>query len=332
MKSEPQSPPIVLSVTDLRIEAKANDGWIEIVKGVNLTLRRGEVLGLVGESGAGKSTIGLAALGYFRPGCRRTRGSVRFGETDVLGLTEAKRRTLRGTQVAYVAQSAAASFNPAKRLMDQIVEAAVTRGGMQRAVAEQRAVALFRSLQLPNPEIFGKRYPHQVSGGQLQRAMTAMAMICQPDLIVFDEPTTALDVTVQAQILDLLRRLQDSHAMAMILITHNFGVVAEMCDDVAVMYAGRIVECGPVAQVLSRPRMRYTEALLRSVPRLDSAPHARLPVIDGRPPDLVSPPAGCRFAPRCAHRSERCEREAPPFVSDGEGRRFACWHPTGDEC
>lgn len=185
MKTEPQSPAVVLSVTDLRIEAKVNESWIEIVKGVNLTLRRGEVLGLVGESGAGKSTIGLAALGYFRPGCRRSHGSVRFGETDVLGLTETKRRTLRGTKVAYVAQSAAASFNPAKRLMDQIVEAAVTRGGMRRPEAKKRAVALFRSLQLPNPDTFGQRYPHQVSGGQLQRAMTAMAMICQPDLIVF---------------------------------------------------------------------------------------------------------------------------------------------------
>ena len=261
MKSEPQSPPIVLSVTDLRIEAKANDGWIEIVKGVNLTLRRGEVLGLVGESGAGKSTIGLAALGYFRPGCRRTRGSVRFGETDVLGLTEAKRRTLRGTKVAYVAQSAAASFNPAKRLMDQIVDAAVTRGGMQRAVAEQRAVALFRSLQLPNPETFGKRYPHQVSGGQLQRAMTAMAMICQPDLIVFDEPTTALDVTTQVEVLVSIRRAIKEHGAAVLYISHDLAIVAQMADRVMVLRYGEAVEEAPIRQIMETPSHPYTKSL-----------------------------------------------------------------------
>jgi peptide/nickel transport system ATP-binding protein len=261
MKNEPQSPPIVLSVTDLRIEAKANDVWIEIVKGVNLTLRRGEVLGLVGESGAGKSTIGLAALGYFRPGCRRTRGSVRFGETDVLGLTEAKRRTLRGTKVAYVAQSAAASFNPAKRLMDQIVEAAVTRGGMQRAVAEQRAVALFRSLQLPNPETFGKRYPHQVSGGQLQRAMTAMAMICQPDLIVFDEPTTALDVTTQVEVLVSIRRAIKEHGAAVLYISHDLAIVAQMADRVMVLRYGEAVEEAPIRQIMETPSHPYTKSL-----------------------------------------------------------------------
>ena len=261
MKNEPQSPPIVLSVTDLRIEAKANDVWIEIVKGVNLTLRRGEVLGLVGESGAGKSTIGLAALGYFRPGCRRSHGSVRFGETDVLGLTETKRRTLRGTKVAYVAQSAAASFNPAKRLMDQIVEAAVTRGGMRRPEAKKRAVALFRSLQLPNPDTFGQRYPHQVSGGQLQRAMTAMAMICQPDLIVFDEPTTALDVTTQVEVLVSIRRAIKEHGAAVLYISHDLAIVAQMADRVMVLRYGEAVEEAPIRQIMEAPSHPYTKSL-----------------------------------------------------------------------
>jgi peptide/nickel transport system ATP-binding protein len=261
MKSNPPSGDVVLSISDLRIEAKASDTWFEIVKGVNLTLHRGEVLGLVGESGAGKSTIGLAALGYFRPGCRLAGGSVRFGDIDLLGLTESRRRALRGTRVAYVAQSAAASFNPAKRLMEQIVEAAVTRGGMSLNLAAERAVMLFKSLQLPDPENFGQRYPHQVSGGQLQRAMTAMAMICQPDLIVFDEPTTALDVTTQVEVLVSIRKAIKDHGVAVLYISHDLAIVAQMADRVMVLRYGEAVEEAPIRDIMEAPAHPYTRSL-----------------------------------------------------------------------
>lgn len=251
----------VLSISDLRIEAKVNDHWQEIVKGISLTLHRGEVLGLVGESGAGKSTIGLASLGYFRPGCRLAGGNIRFAGKDLLALPEAKRRKLRGTKMAYVAQSAAASFNPAMRLVDQIVEAAVTRGGMPRKQARARAVALFTSLQLPDPERFGDRYPHQVSGGQLQRAMTAMAMICQPDLIVFDEPTTALDVTTQVEVLLSIRNAIKEHGVAALYISHDLAIVAQMADRVMVLRYGEPVEEAPIRTIMGAPSHPYTKSL-----------------------------------------------------------------------
>jgi peptide/nickel transport system ATP-binding protein len=263
----------VLSISGLRIEARVKDEWLEIVKDVSLTLRRGEVLGLVGESGAGKSTIGLAALGYFRAGCRLAGGSVRFGGTDLLAMPESRRRALRGTRIAYVAQSAAASFNPAKRLMDQIVEAAVTRGGMPRRDAAARAVALFRSLQLPDPERFGDRYPHQVSGGQLQRAMTAMAMICQPDLIVFDEPTTALDVTTQVEVLLSIRKAIQEHGVAVLYISHDLAIVAQMAHRVMVLRYGEAVEEAPIASIIDAPRHPYTKSLW-AVRNLQGASHA----------------------------------------------------------
>lgn len=256
-----------IAVSDLRIEARTSSGWTEIVKGVSFTLRRGEVLGIVGESGAGKSTIGLAALGHFRPGCRVAGGKIVFDGTDMLSLADHQRRKLRGTRIAYVAQSAAASFNPAKRLMDQVVEAAVERGGQSRAEAEANAVAMFRSLQLPEPETFGRRYPHQVSGGQLQRAMTAMAMICRPDLIVFDEPTTALDVTTQVEVLISIRKAIAEHGVAALYISHDLAIVAQLAHRVMVLRYGEVVEEAPIAEILSAPKHPYTKTLwaLRSI-------------------------------------------------------------------
>ncbi len=252
---------VVLEISDLRIEAKAGEAWSEIVKGVSLELRRGEVLGLVGESGAGKSTIGLAALGYVRQGCRVTSGRVMFDGLDLVGVDEPHKRACRGVRVAYVAQSAAASFNPSIRLMDQIVEAAVSRGGQRRAEAEANARDLFRALQLPDAGQFGLRYPHQVSGGQLQRAMTAMAMICKPSLIVFDEPTTALDVTTQLEVLVSIRNAVREFGVATLYITHDLAIVAQMADCVMVLRDGVAVEAGPVAQMLERPEHPYTRSL-----------------------------------------------------------------------
>lgn len=257
----PDSQGLVLAVSDLRIEAKASENWVEIVKGVSLELRRGEVLGLVGESGAGKSTIGLAAMGYVRPGCRITAGRVIFDGQDLLRISESRKRAYRGVRIAYVAQSAAASFNPSIRLMDQIVEAAVSRGGQSRAEAEDNARRLLRALQLPDADQFGNRYPHQVSGGQLQRAMTAMAMICRPSLIVFDEPTTALDVTTQLEVLMSIRNAIQEFGVAALYISHDLAIVAQMADRVMVLRYGEAVEEGPVAQMLQHPNHPYTRSL-----------------------------------------------------------------------
>ena len=251
----------LLEVKGLRIEALSGESWSEIVHGVDLTLNRGEVLGLIGESGAGKSTIGLAAMGFARDGCRISGGSVRF---DGLELTSAKPealRALRGARIAYVAQSAAASFNPAHKLIAQTIEAPLEHGIRTQEEAEADAVALYERLRLPNPAEIGFRYPHQVSGGQLQRAMTAMAMACRPDLIIFDEPTTALDVTTQIEVLAAIRNVVDQFGAAAIYITHDLAVVAQMADRIKVLLKGDEVEEAPTAEMLSAPQEAYTKSL-----------------------------------------------------------------------
>ncbi len=265
----------VIDIEDLRIDAKANDEWSAIVRGVTLAIHPGEVLGLVGESGAGKSTIGLAALGYLRPGARVSGGTVRLQGQDLFAITEDERRRFRGTKVAYVAQSAQAAFNPAHRLMDQIVMVAVDRGGLTRAEAEARAVGLFTALKLPDPAQFGSRFPHQVSGGQLQRAMVAMAMICNPALIVFDEPTTALDVTTQVEVLISIRNVIRDFGVAAIYITHDLAVVAQIAHRVAVLRHGVVVEEAPIAQIMDAPRHPYTKTLwaVHEMPVDTSATH-----------------------------------------------------------
>lgn len=265
---------LLLDIQSLRIDADTPRGWQPIVRDVSLQVRRGEVLGLIGESGAGKSTIGLAALGFARSGCRFAGGSVLFDGVDLLKIPESQRRHLRGTRIAYVAQSAAASFNPAMRLIDQTVECALLHGHSSRAAAVQEAVSLFRDMQLPDPATFGNRYPHQVSGGQLQRAMTAMAMICRPDLIVFDEPTTALDVTTQVEVLGAIRRIVRDHGTAALYITHDLAVVAQMADRILVLLHGEMVEEAPTAQMLAAPQQDYTRSLwaVRSLEKPETVP------------------------------------------------------------
>jgi peptide/nickel transport system ATP-binding protein len=261
MSPEPRSNGLLLEIKGLRIEGQSEEVWQEIVRGIDLTLRRGEVLGLIGESGAGKSTIGLAAMGYARPGCRITAGSVVFDGIDLLAAGEAERRRLWGVRIAYVAQSAAAAFNPAHRLGEQYAESAISHGRMGQREAEAGAVDLFRRLRLPEPERFGQRYPHQVSGGQLQRAMTAMAMSCRPDLIVFDEPTTALDVTTQIEVLAAIKDVVRQLHTAAIYITHDLAVVAQMADRVMVLRYGQLVEEAPTGRMLSHPEHPYTKSL-----------------------------------------------------------------------
>ncbi|HXP73001.1 MAG TPA: ABC transporter ATP-binding protein [Stellaceae bacterium] len=251
----------LLEIKALCIEGRSDDRWHQIVKGVGLTLRRGEVLGLIGESGAGKSTIGLAAMGYARPGCRITGGSILFDGIDLLKIDEAKRREIWGTRIAYVAQSAAASFNPAHKLIDQCVEASVGHHFAGEDEAKRTTVDLFRRLRLPDAEHIGYRYPHQVSGGQLQRAMTAMAMACRPDLIIFDEPTTALDVTTQIEVLAAIKDVVRQFHTAAIYISHDLAVVAQMADRVMVLRYGELVEEAPTREMLTNPQQPYTKSL-----------------------------------------------------------------------
>src|SRR5882724_6317341 len=248
---------VLLEIRGLRIEGQSDERWTEIVKGIDLTLHRGEVLGLIGESGAGKSTIGLAALTYARPGCRIVGGRVLLGGTDLRGLDAGGRRGVRGARVAYVAQSAAAAFNPAMSLLDQVCEGPVRHGLMSKAQARERAVEAFRALDLPDPDRFGQRYPHQVSGGQLQRAMAAMAISCQPDVLVLDEPTTALDVTTQIEVLAHLNKLIALYGTAALYITHDLAVVAQIADRIMVLRHGKIVETGPTQVILTSPKTDY---------------------------------------------------------------------------
>ena len=253
---------VLVEMHGLRIEGRSDEVWHEIVHGVDVVLHRGEVLGLIGESGAGKSTIGLAAMGFARDGCRISGGSIMFDGVDLTKASEETLRQLRGSRIAYVAQSAAAAFNPAHRLIDQYCEAPVQHGIMPRAEAESDAIDLYGRLKLPDPETIGFRYPHQVSGGQLQRAMTAMAMACRPDLIVFDEPTTALDVTTQIEVLSAIRDVVRQFNTAAIYITHDLAVVSQMADRIMVLRHGNLVEEGETRGMIEDPKKEYTRDLL----------------------------------------------------------------------
>jgi peptide/nickel transport system ATP-binding protein len=252
---------LLLDMRDVRIEGYSDDKWHPIIKGVDLKLHRGEVMGLIGESGAGKSTLGKAAMGYVQPGCRFTGGTVLFDGEDLTRMGERQRRKLRGSRITYVAQSAAASFNPAHRLIDQCVEATVDHGLAAEDAAKADARELFASLQLPDPDHIGQRYPHQVSGGQLQRAMTAMAMSSRPDLIIFDEPTTALDVTTQVEVLAAMRDIVQRFNTAAIYITHDLAVVAQMADVIKVLRYGETIEDAPARKMLKAPEKPYTKSL-----------------------------------------------------------------------
>ena len=246
---------------NIHIEGQSEETWLPIIKGVDLTLKRGEVLGLIGESGAGKSTLGLASMAFARPGCRITEGSITFDGMDLLAKSDKELRQLRGVRIAYVAQSAAAAFNPVYKLIDQFSEIPVQHGKSNVDAAEKDAIDLYTKFQLPEPETIGFRYPHQVSGGQLQRAMTAMALSCRPDLIIFDEPTTALDVTTQIEVLSTIRNIVRDFNTAAIYITHDLAVVAQMADQIMVLRYGELVEEAETATMLNSPQQDYTRSL-----------------------------------------------------------------------
>ncbi|MFJ3278322.1 ABC transporter ATP-binding protein [Streptomyces halstedii] len=322
----------LLTATGVRTAFRTPRGPVRAVDGVSLSLSEGETLGIVGESGSGKSVLGRTLMGLITDGPGTTvSGSVLLGGKDVHRLTPAGRRALWGTEVAMVFQDPMTSLNPVKKVGAHLSESVRLHLGLSRAGARERAVDLLRKVGIPEPARRATQYPHELSGGMRQRVVIAMALACGPRLLIADEPTTALDVTVQKQILDLLRSLTEDLRMATILISHDLATVAGRTDRVAVMYAGRLVEYADTAAVFDRPRHPYSSALIASIPRLDQPPHTLLPTIEGRPPDLLRPPAGCRFAPRCPTATDRCVTEAPEpagYAGDAGGV-VACHHPLG---
>ncbi|HEX6569101.1 MAG TPA: ABC transporter ATP-binding protein [Acidimicrobiales bacterium] len=321
----------LLEVVDLHTHFHTPRGVVRAVDGVSFTLGRGRTMGLVGESGCGKSVLSRSVMGLL-PSTAERRGEITFAGERIDGLGDEALRSYWGTQMSMVFQDPMTSLNPVMRIGRQITESLEVHTDMDRTQARETALALLRSVHIPEPERRLKQFPHELSGGMRQRVVIAIALACGPQLVFADEPTTALDVTVQAQILDLLQEQQRERQMAVVLVSHDLGVVAGRTHDIAVMYAGQIVEQAPTATLFSEVRMPYTEALLRSVPRLDNPSHTRLSVIGGRPPDLVAPPAGCRFAPRCPYVQARCHEEQPPLVeADTPGHFYRCWYPVGTD-
>ena len=297
---------------------------VRAVNEVSFSLDAGQTLGIVGESGSGKTTLALSLVRLLPPAARIESGEVLFEGEDLLKKSDTAMRRIRGRRIAMILQDPMASLNPLFTIGDQVAEPIRVHEHMQRESAWTKARELLKAVRISAPETRVKEYPHQMSGGMRQRIVGAIAISCEPALLIADEPTTSLDVTIQAQYLNLLRELQRTHHLAMIFITHNLGIVAKMCDRVAVMYAGRIVESGPVRRIFNAPAHPYTEALLSSIPRL-SDPTQRLTAIDGQPPDLASPPPGCAFHPRCPKVVERCREDDPPGFTVADGHTARCW-------
>jgi oligopeptide/dipeptide ABC transporter ATP-binding protein len=297
---------------------------VRAVDEVSLRINAGETLGIVGESGSGKSTLALTILRILPPAGRIVSGKMLFEGGDLLEKSEAEMRRVRGKRIAMVLQDPMASLNPLFTIGDQVAEPIRVHEGASRATAWNRAKDLLKAVRIPSPETRVTQYPHEMSGGMRQRIVGAIGISCEPRLLIADEPTTSLDLTIQAQYLNLLRDLQRQHHLALIFITHNLGIVAKMCDQLAVMYAGRVVETGPVSQIFNAPTHPYTEALLNSIPRMTDSTQ-RLTAIDGQPPDLAALPAGCAFAPRCPRAFGRCRDAAPPEFSEVQGRTARCW-------
>jgi oligopeptide transport system ATP-binding protein len=318
----------LLSVEDLRVQFRTMRGPVYAVNGVTFEIEPGEALGLVGESGCGKSVTSLAVLGILARNGRVTGGRAVFEGRDLIGLSDSALRRIRGREIAMIFQDPMTSLNPVLTVGRQIREALETHLDLHRKAATARAADLIDQVGIPSAELRLKDYPHQFSGGMRQRAMIAMALACKPKLLIADEPTTALDVTIQAQILDLLRTLVAESDAALVLITHDLGVVAGMCERIAVMYGGMFVETGSTEQIFAAPRHPYTLGLLNSIPRLDQARARQLHPIEGTPPHLTSPPTMCPFAPRCSYEVAESRRQVPQLVEVEPGHRVACFNPV----
>jgi oligopeptide/dipeptide ABC transporter ATP-binding protein len=321
-------PELLLQVEDLRVEFWTSRGTVYAVNGISFDIAAGETLGIVGESGCGKSVTSLALLGILSRAGRVTSGRAVFGGRDLLQLSDEQLRTVRGREIAMIFQDPMSSLNPVLTVGRQIREALETHLGMDGSQAERRAAELLDQVGIASSKLRLKDYPHQFSGGMRQRAMIAMALACEPKLLIADEPTTALDVTIQAQILDLLREIVIERNTALILITHDLGVVAGMCERVNVMYAGTIVESATADQLFARPRHPYTLGLLQSIPRLDTDVRQELQPIRGTPRDMLSPPVSCPFAPRCPNAISVCVENLPLLDELEPGHEAACFNPV----
>jgi len=318
----------LLSVDTLRVEFWTQRGTVYAVNGVSFDIAPGETLGIVGESGCGKSVTSLAILGLLPRAGRVTSGSAVFDGRDLIGLSDAELRRIRGREIAMIFQDPMTSLNPVLTVGRQIRETLETHFGLSRKAAQSRVVDLLEQVGIPEARRRADDYPHQFSGGMRQRAMIAMALACEPKLLIADEPTTALDVTIQAQILDLLRTLVAERDTALIMITHDLGVVAGLCERVHVMYGGMVMETGGAEDVFGSPRHPYTLGLLQSVPRLDTPRGRKLHPIEGAPRDMLKPPAACPFAPRCAYEVDQSRQEVPPLFEVAPGHRVACFNPV----
>ena len=319
----------LLQVADVRTQFKSPRGMVRAVDGVSFELERGKTLGIVGESGSGKSVLSRSIMGLLPNNAERT-GSIHFEGRDLTALSDAQLRELWGNDIAMIFQDPMTALNPVMKIGKQITESLRFHLDMSKQDAKETAVALLRAVKIPEADKRFNAYPHEMSGGMRQRVVIAVALACGPKLLFADEPTTALDVTVQAQILDLLAEQQRERYMAMVLVTHDLGVVAGRADEIAVMYAGKIVEKAPTSVLFREMRMPYTEALLSAIPKLEDPSHTRLLAIGGRPPDLVNPPKGCSFSPRCPYARERCHEEEPVLTESGTpGHLFACFYPVG---
>ena len=315
----------LLEVDQLQVHLFTNRGIVRAVDGISFSLEAGRSLGIVGESGCGKTMTALALMRLIPvPPARIVGGSIRFDGEDVVAMDDARLRALRGNKIAMIYQDPMTTLNPVLTVGEQIAESVRLHRGDGRNAAFLRAVEMLKLVGIPDPDRVARAYPHQLSGGMRQRAVIAMALACDPKLLIADEPTTALDVTIQAQILELLRRLRDDLGTGIILITHDLGVIADLVDEVVVMYAGKLVEHAPVRALFAEPRHPYTRGLLRSVPSLDMR-ERRLKTIDGTVPPAHAMPEGCRFNPRCALVMDTCREKEPPLVAVGNGTLAACW-------
>ncbi len=319
--------PPVLEVHNLHVYYYTLRGIVRAVENVSFTLERGEVLGIAGESGCGKSTLAWALMKLVPPPGRITKGRIIIDGEDVTSMSEAEvRRRIRWQRISMVFQGAMNALNPVYKVWEQIAEPLIIHKGYSKQEAYKRVVEALNMVGLS--EDIANRYPHELSGGQKQRVVIAMALILEPPIVIADEPTTALDTIIQAQILNLLKELKNKLNMSIILISHDLSVIAELADKVAIMYAGKIVEYGPSEEVYNHPQHPYTQELLKAIPRL-RAPRMKLNYIPGQPPDLRAPPPGCRFHPRCPHVMDKCRKEQPPYFEVGPGHYAACWLHEG---
>ncbi len=312
----------LLQIRDLNVRFQTTDGQVSAVNGIDLQIARGETLGIVGESGSGKSQLAFSIMGLLARNGRAS-GSIRFDGAEILNAPAAVLNRIRARHIAMVFQDPMTSLNPYMRVSDQMAEVLMLHKGQSRREAVAEAVQMLDAVKIPDAKGRIRLYPHEFSGGMRQRVMIAMALLCRPELLIADEPTTALDVTVQAQIMELLADLQREFGMAMILITHDLGVVAGSCERVMVMYGGRVMERAPVDPIFADPAHPYTQGLLAAIPRLDQ-PDDLLAAIPGSPPNMTDPPPGCPFAPRCTYRFAPCEASMPPLQGFAPGRDRAC--------